>query len=315
MLPMLVGIILLFIQPYNRYFAYNLLKDDCYNHGSWMYDRIFSNPNPVDVAFFGSSRTIHAVHETKVETSFYQTNNYPINIVNLGYCRLGRNLQYVILKDILKTKSPKLIVLEVREREDKNSHPVFPYLANNIEVLNPVVFYNRDIIQDMYLGLISRLEYFRETILGNIVKDSIPNMDNYGYGFSSDTADFNQLEKTRLKSQVRYDLVNMGKPSNFSYRFPRKYIEKISQLAQDNNVNLAFFYNPSYGMPLDKPLEYSFYEQFGEVWIPPIEIINNPNNWMDPEHLNNNGADELKKFIATKIMDQINKSEAADISN
>ncbi|MBN2174768.1 MAG: hypothetical protein JW731_11600 [Bacteroidales bacterium] len=308
-----MGIIVLFILPYNRYFAYHLLKDDCYNHASWTHDRIFINPVPVDVAFFGSSRTIHAIWEDKIEEKLNRNLQDSIHLLNLGYCRLGRNLQLVLLKDLLKTKSPGMIIMEVRARENRYSHPVFPHLAETNEVLKPVVFYNRDIFSDFYLALISRLEYIRSLFFGSIDNTQQPDLDTFGYGASSDTANFQLLNDSKINKMNKYK--NISNTDNFHNRYPHKYLERIHHIAEGRNIKMVFLFVPSYGLPITQPINIELYQEMGEVWIPPHEIFSNPNNWMDTEHLNDNGAKEMSYFIAERLRDTFLNRELPDNSN
>ena len=158
---MMIPIVALFITPYSKEFAYHYIENDCYNHGAWIYDRITKNQASIDVAFIGSSHTIHAFQEEKMEVIL--GSNY--HLTNLGYCRYGRNLQYSLLKLLLQHKSPKLIVLEVSEDEEKNSHDIFPYIAKTCDLLFTPTLINRDYLSDLYYGASARLECFKATYI------------------------------------------------------------------------------------------------------------------------------------------------------
>ena len=84
LLPIIV--LLLFI-PINVRKQYEGLSGDCANHAIWIYDRIVKNETPIDIAFIGSSHTMHAVNDKSLTE-----NSHGKNITNLGYCRFGRNL-------------------------------------------------------------------------------------------------------------------------------------------------------------------------------------------------------------------------------
>ena len=62
-----IPLVALFILPYSEEFAYHYVEHDCYNHGAWIYDRIVHNQAPIDIAFVGSSHTIHAFQDKKME--------------------------------------------------------------------------------------------------------------------------------------------------------------------------------------------------------------------------------------------------------
>jgi hypothetical protein len=116
--------LVVFFLPVNRRDASAALHEDCFNHAIWLHDRLFINPKPADVVFFGSSRTVNGVNDSLLNRRI--TN---IHFLNAGYCRFGTNLYPLLLQDVIKTKNIKKLILEVREGEDYFSHPIFPYLA------------------------------------------------------------------------------------------------------------------------------------------------------------------------------------------
>src|ERR1035437_9615834 len=122
---MIIPFVALFIAPYFEEFAWHYIQNDCYNHGAWIYDRINHNQTPIDIAFIGSSHTIHAFQDKTIE----QKLGTGYHVSSMGYCRYGRNLQYTLLRMLLEHKNPKYVVIEVHEDEEKNSHDIFPYLA------------------------------------------------------------------------------------------------------------------------------------------------------------------------------------------
>lgn len=293
-----LGVVLFFLPTKNvlKYFG---LKDDCIGHGIWMHDRIFENDKKIDVAFVGSSHTISAINDRLLENHFKEKK---INITNLGYCRLGRNLSYIITKELLSKKQPKYLVVEVREKEDRYSHPIFPYMADTKEVIFPALLFNRDIFSDVATHFSYKIELTQDFLYNKKVeKESIIlAKGDYGFGSTNDTVDLEilndfKIERTSPKS----------KPSelerNFYMAFPRSYLKKISDLCHTNQVELYFLYLPSYGSPSSKPSEYDTYLQYGEVLFPPADILENPDYWYDPHHLNPAGANELSNWIKKEI--------------
>lgn len=297
-LPILGSIALLFILPLDKAFAYHYIQQDCAGHGAWIYHRIFKNPKPVDIAFIGSSRTIHSVMDKVLEEKL---GNGSVQVATLGYCRLGRNMSYLLLKDLLKHKQPEVLVLEVREDEDHFSHPMFPYLAETKDVLFPTLLYNRDILSDLYLNLETRFEYQKQWLLGQIPATYPPNNRLYGYGPSDLQANTALLEIKKQQRHLRAERKLKAKGRNFHMRFPRSYLKKIHQLAAKNDIELYFLYLPEYGWPLDTPFELQTYQQYGQVLLPPEEIFLTPTHWMDDGHLNDRGALELSRWVSAQL--------------
>lgn len=287
-------IILISIIPVNNRFKYQGLKDDCFNHGIWIYDRIYNNENSIDVAFLGSSHTINGINDKLISDNirFGQA-------VNLGYCRLGLNFNYVLLKEIISQKKIKHLILEVRENEDRYSHPIFPYIASSRDVMLPNPFFNRDILDDIWTHLAYKIEILQEIIYQN--EKSVPiSTIAYGFASSKDTASINLLDDIKLKRSVpKNPLTKFEK--FFHGNFARVYLQKICKLCDENNIQITFLYLPSYGALFDKPEEYETYINYGVVLIPPTNILDNKNNWFDENHLNQTGADELSLWISGQI--------------
>lgn len=298
LLPILGSIIVLFILPLDKSFVYHYIQQDCAGHGTWIHHRIFKNTKPVDVAFIGSSRSIHSIMDEVVEKELGDTS---LHVATLGYCRLGRNMSYLLLKDLLRHKQPKMLVLEVREDEDHFSHPMFPYLAETKDVLFPTLLFNRDILSDLYLNLETRFEYKKQRLLGQIPTAYPQQNREYGYGPSDLQAEAGLLEAKKQERQLRAERKLKAKGRNFHMRFPRSYLHKINQLVKENDIELYFLYLPEYGWPLDTPFELNTYQQYGRVLLPPEEIFTNATHWMDDGHLNDQGALELSKWVSTQL--------------
>ena len=130
--------LLLLVIPVDKRQKFVGLEADCYNHGIWVHDRIFHSQTPIDIAFLGSSHTICGVDD-----GFLSEKIEGLEVANLGYCRLGRNLNYVLLKELVSQNEVQQIIIEVREKEDRFSHPIFPYMARSEDVMLPKLFFNQ----------------------------------------------------------------------------------------------------------------------------------------------------------------------------
>ncbi|MFH1320995.1 MAG: hypothetical protein ABII90_10130 [Bacteroidota bacterium] len=286
--------------PIDKRLRYQNLENDCFNQGIWIHDRIFLNPRPIDIAFIGSSHTINGINDELIESNIQGQN---LKVANLGYCRLGRNFSYSLVKDILKSKKPKWIIIEVREDEDRYSHPIFPYIADEKDVFLPYLLFNRDFINDYYHAFLYKLQLLQDAACK---KDKyVPERkNNYGFASSQDTASSELLNEYKLKrSKPKPKLSQFQK--NFYMVYPRRYLKKINTLVKEQHGFILFLYFPSYGSNLDKPLEYDTYKEYGEVLIPPKEIFNDQNNWYNENHLNKTGANALTNWLS----EQINRME------
>ncbi|GJM32191.1 MAG: hypothetical protein DHS20C18_11920 [Saprospiraceae bacterium] len=236
-----------------------------------------------------------------LEDSLLKKTNDSIAVLTLGYCRLGRNLSLVLLKDLLKHKNPKTLVLEVREDENRYSHPVFPYLAEREDVFQPVMLFNPDLIKDLYLGVRTRFEYHQRKWLNNHPEAYPADYRSYGYGSSQRLADSTFLRQKKAERIIRAERKLKEGGRDFHMRFPRAYLKKIAQLVATHGIQLYFLYLPEYGWPLREPMELATYRQYGEVWIPPADILDNPKHWMDDGHLNDEGARALSGWLVSLL--------------
>lgn len=290
LLPLLL--LILFI-PIDKRMRFQNMENDCFNHGIWIYDRIFNNSTPIDIAFFGSSHTINAVNDILIEE-----NKNGLHVVNLGYCRLGMNLNFVLIKNLLEAKRVKQIILEVREDEDRYSHPVFPQLADEEDVFLSCPFYNRNILSDDYTALVFKIQLLQQKLFQQKINSEI-RTDTFGYAGTDIVADEKDLDSAIQKRTNAIPLSEFER--NFFMQFPRAYLKMIHQLCQENQVQLKFLYLPAYGTTPTKPKENNTYSQYGEVLIPPDSIFLNKNNWQDKDHLNEKGANEISEWLSQNI--------------
>jgi hypothetical protein len=289
-------VLLIYFIPFERRQRFIQLKDDCSCQGIWLFDRVHHNDNPVDVVFFGSSHTINGIMDEFIEK---QLNEPSVHVVNLGYCRYGVNIYYVLMKEIVRSKKPKILFLEVREDENRYSHPVFPYIADANDIFLATPFFNRDLVKDYFDSFRYRLQLLK---VQYFKKDSLVPFKPNDFGFmgSRDTASKAFLEKVKLEHERPKAQLNPLE-RYFYMTYPRIYLKKLSELCIENNIRLSFLYIPEYGSHETEPLEINTYRKYGDVLIPPHEIFEDPDNWFDENHLNHAGAGKLSEWVTGQI--------------
>lgn len=293
-LPLIIGLLWL---PLDRRLYFQGMKSDCMNQAIWIYDRIFNNPKPIDIVFMGTSHTINGINDSLIESNLASQN---FKVVNFGYCRIGNNLEYVFLKEAVKTKKVKALVLEVREEEDRFGHPVFSYLAESEDVINAPPFINNRLFDDYYKHAYYKLEVIRNSILLNNENEMV-RMDPFGFSASTEAASANVLNKFKEGNSVITD-----RKKNWNYNllmnYPRIYLKKISELCKVQGIKMYFIYLPSYGAGSKQPMEMLNYLNYGKVLIPSPGILDDMTNWHDEAHLNKKGANQLSNWIAGEII-------------
>ncbi len=291
-----IPVVLLFALPYSNEFARHFIKDDCYNHGAWIFDRLTKNETPIDIAFIGSSHTIHSFQEKKMEMVLENR----FHLANLGYCRFGRNLEYLFVKELVASKNTKLVVIEVHEDEPKNSHDIFPYLADTKDLLISPTFVNRDFFSDVFKGASARLEQFKAKYIFQ-EKYPEPDLNPYGYGESDRLATEEEFLKNKqgwskwIKSRGSFEI------EQIQLKYPYSYLLKTINLLKSRNIPFLFVYLPESGSNFQNPIRLDFYKQYGQVLTLPDSILNSPTNWMDDMHFNDRGACQVSEWMAKKL--------------
>lgn len=282
-------VVLLLIIPVSESWKYHSLEKDCFGHASWIYSRINEHDRPVDLAFIGSSRMLNAVNDESLSQHFDEDE---VTACNLAYCRLGRNLHLLMAKKLFANHSPQTLVLEIRENEDRYSHPVFPHLANTSDVIFPHLLFNRDYPLDVKNHLLYKLSYYQEYIF-NLIEEKESNPELFGTAPSDKIEDPGKLINNNTNQYF-------NKMDWFYLKFPRAYISKISKLCKKSNSKLVFLYLPKFGSNLANVISVDYYQQYGTVLIPPDSIFNKKMNWQDPTHLNQHGAEDLSSWLISK---------------
>lgn len=301
---MLVGFSFVPDSPYTRY---RLLDVGAYKAATWIYERIHFDDTPIDVAFFGTSHTMNGIDSRLVEQSL---DNEGVRVVNFAIPHFGRDMHYTLIKQLLESRKPKLIVLEVREKEARDLHPGTHYLAQ------PEDLYGAPWIVNLrYFGNLIRLPL--RTIKSKSY-DYFPELFGFNANFSAEDyygAHLNHAlswpdgkERTRVASEQSLNVMNnISLPSNgleelkfyLFHHANMHYIEQISSLANKYNVPIAYAYIPSFGAP-----EVSVFEERypDKKWIYfDSGIFKQKSNWSDPGHLNTFGAIALSLDAANKL--------------
>ena len=291
--------------PYNKEFGYGYRNNvDC--NTSWIYYRLFQNEEPIDIAFMGTSHTGCGINDSLIETSLTKQYNKNKKIANLAYCTIGRDIQLPLVKDLLSNKNPEIVIMEVTEVESKSSHQDFPYIADLNDVIQSELIYNPSLIKGVYSAFFSRFDYTRKRSVKTLeLTAPLTSQNSHSYVPFKFTADKKFLDEHEKKQVNRYSKKRWDPMGDMKLRYPKKHIENIASLTKANGVKLVFLYLPSYGSRLEMPSEYDFYKNMGDVWIPPNSILENPEHWVDGEHLNYKGSTELAKWLTEEVASTI----------
>lgn len=311
-LPLIVGIVALFSIPLDKNFAYHFVRGECDNKASWMYHRIFEDPRPVDVVFSGASHTGSAIMDQFISEELSLKTGNKIEAVNYAYCRGGRDIQYIMLKDLFEQKHPRILVIDVAEDEPKKSHPVFPYLAESKDLFCSFVPFNQRYFTAIWKGIVVRFESLRNEITGGNTASSETQYPDFGYRPSTHVVDEANIKENAAKWHRRLSKQKPQILRKLELNYSLHYLQKIARLARENQCTLLFVYLPESGSNLKEPLLESYYEILAPVIILPESLIHERTNWKDATHFNDSGAWAASWFLVPFLEDELKQTPLID---
>jgi hypothetical protein len=127
---MLLVLVALVQLPHDRYirFQHMAAQSVHYLRAQWIYERIHFDETPIDIAFIGTSHTQCSINAELVEQGLSAA-GHPQHVVNFAIPALGRDLHYLLVRELLENRSIKTLVIEVQEGESRAPHPAFDLLS------------------------------------------------------------------------------------------------------------------------------------------------------------------------------------------
>lgn len=298
LVPLAVGGMLLLAAPLDRTFAWHFVRGDCWERGVELDDRMRGGGPPIDVAFLGTSRTIHGIDEAAIQQEL-DNRGVGRHIANFGYCRNGRNMQTALARDLLATQPVRHLVVEVENREFPEGHAMFGYVAATEDLWARPGDRGWAYVTDAYHGFLVRLDEAKARFLGlPLPTASAPKPKPRIRGIDR-VAPPEELGRTKAKRQAR--AAQRERPSAQRNRLGYAELHRLKGLAEATGTKLHFLYLTSYGEPWARVWSRDLYESMGDVWIPPRGIFEDPANWFDRNHVNMDGARLLADWLAKRI--------------
>lgn len=304
-IPFAVGLVWLFAGPSSKAYAYNQITKDC-RTGNWIYRRLYESPQPVDIAFVGTSKTMCDVNDALLQERLEREHGIKAEIANFGVCRKGENLHYLIAREVLAEKPPKHMFVEISTHMATNSHFHFPYLAEPGDVLAPPP--HQAYFGDIGTFAWNRFIYQRENLLGieRKYEDYLLDPQHSFMVVANDiVADPEKLERITAKRAKR---MTPESPTGLAGLFndiqtqpSRHYYQKIAALCAEQGTQLHFLYLPIYGVPVLEPRALNFYQEMGPIHIPPDSVFRDGALHMDDSHLNQAGAAQLADWLTLTL--------------
>jgi hypothetical protein len=278
----------------------------------WIYERIRFDPKPIDVAILGPSRAQLGFSAAAVEQDLARRGKH-VNVVNFALPGAGRDIQWAILDELFKAKSPKVIVLEVEEQPYPFGHFFFKYVAPAEAIVFPPSPFLHNYVYNLAYLPIRKLQLFGANLFPDLFglrkefdpKHYARNRTDYSTNFIGGGKLVNMedpVPRATLLAQPRqpvprtlmtraFDWLNGGEDHLFT--------QKIAREAKAHDAQLLFVHLPMFEGP-QTVSDADFLKQFGPVLnygdlAPHDELFE---NW---SHLNHAGAMNASARLADAI--------------
>jgi len=120
--------VLIYLLPDDPYQRWQLVDGTMFEPLRWSYERMHFDDRPIDVAIVGPSKTLLGLSAQRIEEQLSAV-GAPAHVANFSVPAAGRNVQWALLEELYRAKSPKVIVVGVDDTPHHWGHPAFRYVA------------------------------------------------------------------------------------------------------------------------------------------------------------------------------------------
>jgi hypothetical protein len=263
--------------PENNYQRWQSLDGTMYGHLRWMYERIHFDPKPIDIAILGSSRAQLAFSAATIERDL-ALRGKQANVANFSLEGSGRDVQWEILDELYKAKSPKAIVLMVDDQPYPFGHPMFKFVAPAEAIVFPPTPFLHNYLYNLAYLPSRKLKLFGANLFPDL------------FGFSKQ---FDPERYAQSRTDFSTSFVQLGKLVDMENPVPRAtllaqprvtlprtmvaraltringgedhlYIRKIAAEAKAHGAQLIFVFLPTFNGS-ESVSDLDFLKQFGPV--------------------------------------------------
>lgn len=298
--------------PSNPFHRWHLLEGTIHSNLGWIYERIHYDSTPIDIALVGPSRTGAGINAVQLGQEL------GLNVVNFSLPMAGRDSNYAIVKELLKYKSPKVIIIGVTENPSRYGHAAFKYFAENEDIIYPRYLVNLNYLENLIYLPYRQIKLFFAKFAPEIVgmpiefdpmryKGSVidttgdiilPNGQIRDGRTPASRADL-EIAVGRYNQKVRPPLLPRSL-RDIEFGDERTYVKKIASLADSKDVKVLFLMIPYYSSK-NSTQEQDFYSKFGPI-LNANFIAGQPGLYMDYGHLTQAGAQQLTHSLRMPIL-------------
>ena len=318
--------------PHDRYYRWQSYDNGTTRKADWIYERLHFDETPVDVALIGTSRMGGGLSGEEIEAAFCALTGRRIYVANLSVPETGRNMHFIIAREAMRAKKPKLTIVELNEVETRKPHNGFVFLADARDVLQAPLFINLNFAGDMLRLPGRQLQLFVASAADTPPLRSEFDRGAYAGPHLDRTRELDMIDGRRISRFVRVEEAALDKAAAersaaesslrlphqlhfLEHPFSRLYLKRIEALATDTGGDVAYAYLPAWRAPefpvalnTDLELKRPVIDLGGE-------IANDAALWLDATHVNGWGAAELSARFAQALAEDYPQLGAEDCMN
>jgi len=309
--------VLSYLLPHDRYVRYQQLADSDLFRSRWVYERIHYDKTPIDVAIIGNSKLETSVSAPILEKELSEKLGRPIHVANLAIPQEGRNLHYLVARELVENHPEAQIILLSVVEQAALSHPAFRYLADPIDLLRAPLFLNHYYFLDAAFLPYRQMSYFIQTYFPASFGVSRTFRNDYmGTGFdttysfylpSGKLVDrYHVAPQDELEAGSRQLTNQLGGPWHKRSRWAalndpleEEYTKRLVETAKEHCVETIFVRLPFYKSPTHMYDE-AFYRNLGPL-LDAEQLNSNPRNFGDRGHFNRSGTDLVSAWLKKAI--------------
>lgn len=306
--------------PDNPYQRFQLLPE-LDQHLAWIYERIHYDPNPIDVAIVGPSKTFMGVSASEVEQRLSVLGK-SARVANFSLVYAGRNAQWVILDELYKSKRPRTVVVQFDENTSPWGHPWFMYFANSTDIAFPPSVFLHDYLSDLSFLPYRQVELFTASLFPSVfgLRQAFDPVQyarartDFTTSYRKLTGELVDMEREVPAAELNADHEEFKKLLR-PPRLPRVlapiveaddrvYLDKIARLASSHGSKLLMLYIPDFGSgELNEDVR-QYYGKYGTV-LDYSDLAKRNTLFINWAHLNHAGAMVVSDRIADAIAAQL----------
>jgi hypothetical protein len=320
----MIGIfVALCLLPSDRYLRFQSITDPAVVKAGWIYARIHYDPTPMDVVIIGTSHAVFGLDSQEVQRACNSAGGKNCATVNFALQHLGRNVHWLLTREVLQARKPKLLIVEVQETEYRALHPAFSFLADPHDIIFAPLLVNTSYLPDLARLPLRQLSLFAQERLPSVYHVQTQFVPAYYRGshwndtymeagslihpivhpvprtqsISDQLLEFQRIHAEAIKPD---DSQLPAVVRQLEYRANLFYLEELVKLAHEKHVDVRFLYMPSYHTE-SSPSFAGVYAKFAPTWKMPRDILDQSGMWNDVNHLNYTGAEAFSAWLGTRI--------------